>query len=142
MTSYDASQNAAHTAGRLQHAELVTEEDAVTSLNDRAAVIATWRSKGGVKRKVVEASVQRSVGHPAPGPERRRPVGACGGRRRGGGALQRVMINALVSDFDCPDVHTGAKRKRSSSIRVLRIPSFGRRARGRVRVRTGAYLLS
>jgi GR25 family glycosyltransferase involved in LPS biosynthesis len=48
-----------------------------------------------------------------------------------------ARFNALVSDDDCPDTHTGAKRKRSSSPRVLRVPLI--RASGSW---TGAYLLS
>ena len=52
-----------------------------------------------------------------------------------------ARFDALVSDDDCPDTHTGAKRKRSSSSssspRVLRVPII--RASGSW---TGAYLLS
>jgi hypothetical protein len=52
-----------------------------------------------------------------------------------------ARFNALVSDDDCPDTHTGAKRKRSSSSssspRVLRVPII--RASGSW---TGAYVLS
>jgi hypothetical protein len=50
-----------------------------------------------------------------------------------------ARFDALVSDDDCPDTHTGAKRKRLSSSppRVLCVPIV--RASG---LWTGAYLLS
>ena len=33
-----------------------------------------------------------------------------------------ACFHAMVSDDDCPDTHTGVKRKRSSLPRVLRVP--------------------
>jgi hypothetical protein len=50
---------------------------------------------------------------------------------------EAARFSAVVSGDDCPDTHTGAKRKRASSPRVLRVPII--RASGSW---TGAYLLS